>query len=688
MKRIFLIGYLLILWNINAQEKPQDTIRINEVIIDVAKNNQKLQQIPISVTAVTAKEIELQKIDDVTDLNGLIPNFFIPEHGTKYNTKIYVRGIGVKTGDPSVGTYVDDIPYFDNGSFNFEFGEIKRIEVLRGPQGTLYGRNTMGGLIKIYTPDPVQRKKASIRFDYGSFNQYKGNISYNQPVSDKSAFLVNGYYKNDDGYFVNQFDGKKVDAEEIYGGRIKYKIDFSDNFNLKFIGNYEKNQQAGFAYGLYDPDSKIFQEVNYNDPSKYDREFGSVGLNLKYYKQNYEINFASSFQQLKDTYIIDQDFTPLEIYFGDQRRDNKVFVQELNIKSTNDSQFQWIGGIFAFQRSLFKNLDLTINTTSGKMILAKDYDTDINGYAAFGQASYKYNKFLFTGGIRYDYEESTLDYKYDLIMNGGEIPMEKFIHSLSFDQVLPKISISYFPADNFTIYATIAKGYNAGGFNSTIERPEDETYDSETSLNYEIGYKLKALKNKLILNTSIFYIDWDNQQVTLPVPSGRGIMVKNAGKSESKGFEIESMYHITSDFNIGLNYGLTDAKFISYKYDTTTDYSNNKLPLVPEYTLGIIANYKWRLKSDKIKYILFNTNYNRYGKYYWTPENAVYQDPYGVLNININIEMYKATLGFWAKNLTNEEFVKYYFSLTTLNNSYAQISRPTSFGVFFKYNFL
>ena len=686
MKRILLLAIILMTFGVYAQQKEQDTISINEVRIDVKKQNQKIQQIPISVTALSAKEIEVKKIDDVTDLNGLIPNFFIPEHGTRLNTDIYIRGVGVSKGEPPVGIYVDDIPYFDRGAINFEFANIKKIEVLRGPQGTLYGRNAMGGLIKIYTPDPVQKRKAGLKLDYGRYNQFKGNISYNQQVSKNSAFIVDGYYKNDGGTFINQYDNKKVDAGKTYGARLKYKIDLTKNLNLRLLGNYENSQQPGFAYGIYDSETQTVNDVNYNEPSKYDRDFGSTGLNLKYNQSGYEVNFSASFQQLKDTYLIDQDFTPNDIYVVDMARNNQTFVEELNIKSTTENPFQWIGGLFSFQRYLIKGVDFTINSSRGKMNILKDYDQDIKAYAAFGQVSYKWDKLLFATGLRYDMEDSSLDYNYDLLMGGHKIHKDDFVHSLNFGQVLPKFSLTYLPNDYLTAYASVAKGYKAGGFNATIEREEDETFDPEYSLNYEAGFKFSGLDNRLIFNTSIFYIDWENQQVTQTVPSGRGVMIKNAGKSESKGIEIETFYKITPDLNFTINYGYTDAAFISYKYNDTTDYSGNKLPTVPEYTLGAVANYKWRLKSNKFKYVLFNLNYTHYGRYFWTSSNTDYQNPYSLLNGNVSLKMKNVSIGLWAKNMTNEKHIKYYFSISSLHKSYAELSRPVSFGVFAKVN--
>jgi len=686
MKHFIFMSVFLLAFGVKAQNKTQDTIKINEVRIDVKKYNQKIQQIPIAVSALSAREIEIQKIDDVTGLNGLIPNFFIPEHGTRLNTDIYIRGIGVSKGEPSVGIYVDDIPYFDSGTINFEFADIKQIEVLRGPQGTLYGRNTLGGLIKIYTPDPVQKRKGSIKFDYGRFNQFKGNVSYNQPVTKNSAFIFDTYLKNNTGYFTNEYSGEKVDKIKTYGGRLKYKINLRHDLSLKILGNYERNQQPGFAYGVYNPDTQEVADINYDQPSKYDRDFGSTGLNLRYRPDNYEINFSASYQQLKDTYLIDQDFTPQDIYLVDMDRNNNAFVEELTVKSNTDAPLQWVGGLFSFQRHLLKDVDFSINTQTGKMNILKNYDQDINAYAAFGQVSYRYKKILAAAGVRYDMEKSTLDYNYDLVMGGHKIHKDDFVHTLTFDQFLPKFSLSYYPSEQLTVYTTIAKGYKAGGFNATIERDEDETFDPEYSINYETGVKYSSLNNKLTANASLFYIDWDQQQVVQSVPSGRGIMIKNAGKSVSKGFELETLYRFTPAFNIAVSYGYTDAGFVTYKYNTEKDYSGNKLPLIPDYTLGAAANYKWRFNNKNIPYVLFNVSYTRFGKYYWTADNTDYQKSYGVVNANVSLKYKKLDIGLWAKNLTNEKYIKYYFTISTLHKAYAEPAKPVTFGAYVKMN--
>ena len=685
MKRIVFLLLLLPLFALAQQQ--QDTIKMNEVVIDASKTNQRIQKMPISVTAISAKKLETLKVDNLTNLNGFVPNLFMPEHGTRLNTDIYIRGVGVSKGEASVGVYVDDIPYFDSGTVNFELAEVRKIEVLRGPQGTLYGRNTMGGLIKVYTPEPKNKLGGALKFDYGNYNQIKTVGNVNVPVSNKLAFLVDGAYAHKDGFFTNKFDDSKADEMDTYSGRFKAIYKPSSKVKIRFVLGKENSDQSGFPYAVYNPETQTINDINYNDPSAYNRDFLSGGVFAGYKGSKFDVNISGSYQKLVDNYEIDQDFLPTSVYFIDMDRDNKAFVQEISLKSKKHSNIQWVAGLFSFQRRLYKDVLVDLTSSHGTTELLKTYDQDIDGGAVFGQIEIPFGKLNLTTGIRFDMEKSSMDYNYDLVSHGRTIHRDDFLHYLSYEQVLPKIGLSYAVKDNFNVYATINKGYKAGGFNATIEREEDETYNPEYSWNYEAGLKSTWLDDKLTTNFSIFYIDWKDQQVVQSVPSGRGIMVKNAGKSESKGAELESYYQFNKDFNIALALGYTQAKFIDYEKNATTDYSGNYIPLIPEYTLGVAANYKYRTTALGMKYIQFNTNYKYFGKHYWDVDNVSFQDAYGLLNANISAVFKKYSFGIWGKNLTDANYGRYYFTISTLDKAYMEPSHPTQFGVFVKAKF-
>ena len=670
-----------------AQEQAQDTVKINEVVIDAGKTNQRIQKIPISVTSITAKRLESLKVDNLTNLNGFIPNLFMPEHGTRLNTDIYIRGIGVSKGEASVGVYVDDIPYFDSGTVNFELANIKKVEVLRGPQGSLYGRNTMGGLIKVYTPEPKQKLGGMLKLDYGNYNQIKTVGSVNVPVSNKLGVIIDGAYAHKDGFFTNHFDDSKADELDTYSGRVKLAYKPSDKVKIRFVLGKEKSDQSGFPYAVYDTENGKINDVNYNDPSAYNRDFLSSGVFANYKGSKFDVSISASYQKLIDNYEIDQDFMPQPIYFIDMDRDNKAFVEEINIKSKKHSKIKWVAGLFSFQRRLFKDVLVDLTSARGNTKLFKTYDQDIDGGAVFGQVEIPFGKFNLTTGIRYDMEKSSMDYNYDLETHGRNIHRDDFLHRLDYEQILPKIGLGYAATDDINLYATINKGYKAGGFNATIERVEDETYNPEYSWNYEAGVKSVWLNQKLTANMSVFFIDWKDQQVVQSVPSGRGIMVKIAGKSESKGVELELYFKANKSLTLAGAFGYTKAKFIDYKKNETTDYSGNLLPLVPESTVGLTADYKYYIKKYGIKYIQFNTNYKFFGQHYWNIDNTNKQNAYGLLNANITAVTKHYSFGIWGKNLTNAEYGRYFFTISTLHKAYMEPSRPIQFGVFIKAKF-
>jgi len=684
MRKIYTFIFIVFSFVGFSQKMTNDTIqKIDEVIIETNKVKISLQKLPVSAYYLPAQKIEILEINDMADLNGFVPNLFIPDYGSKYNSPIFIRGIGSRLYEPSVGLYVDNIPYFDKGTFNFEFFKIKKIEILRGPQGTLYGRNTLGGLIKIYTPNPEFNTHASFTFNYGNYNQLKSGFHYNQEISEKVAFLIDGAYTQKDGYFTNTYDAKKVDASNTYSTRFKLLYNPIDKFKTIISVNYDNDKQNGYPYSVYNTESQAANPINYNHPSYYKRDLFSIGVNSEYIFPKMDITFSTSYQYLNDFQDIDQDFTENDIYTVLQKRNKNSFVEELNIKSKENTKIKWVTGLFAFQNTAYKTVDVDIVNYS--MNLFKSYDQPTTGFAGFGQISIPFSIYEFTAGIRYDYEKTKLNYIYDRTINGNTTNVENLNLDLSFDEILPKISLSINPIDQFSTYISFSKGYKAGGFNSTIEREEDESYKPEYSLNYEVGYKYKSLDKALTASASIYFIDWKDQQITQTVPSGRGLMLKNAGESESYGIELETRYKLFDSFHISLNYGTMVARFIEYQQDDETNFSGNFIPYVPKYTLNTLIDYKLKLKNDQLKFIWFNINYNRFGKIYWNNANTNYQNDYGILNINISSKYKNFSFGFWGKNLLNTTYNTFYFDINILQKSFVQLGDPFQVGFFVKY---
>lgn len=688
MKKIllFLNTFILIATISNAQ---QDTIKIEEVVIKASKVYETLQKSPGSVSLINKREVQTFKMNTIEELNSMVPNFFIPEHGSRLTSPIYIRGIGSRINSQSVGLYLDDVPYFEMGSFNFELFGIDRIEILRGPQGTLYGRNTMGGLINIYSTPLNASRYTELQTEYGNYNRIKTVLHHNQPISKKLLLSVDGAFSHSDGFFTNTFLNEKADLFNVYSGRIKLQYSPSRALKINFSSSYEKNLENGYPYAVYDIPSQTADSISYNRPSIYHRSLLSSGLHIQYSADKFLFKSVTSHQYLSDLQSVDQDFTPKDLFFVEQNRKHHTVAQEIIFKSKTDSKIKWVGGAFGFIQKRDKHVTVEYGEDAIPMFhlpkgfsKLKNYKQPVAGAAAYAQITVPFNKFSFTAGVRVDYEKDNLDYRYDKNINGNIKNAQQIDTFNTYSQILPKASVAYQIAGATNTYFSVSKGYKAGGFNSTFEREEDISFNPESSINYEWGLKSTLFNNKLSANLALFYIDWKDQQVYQPVPSGHGAMLKNAGKTISKGVEFSLLAKLVSNLQIWLNTGYNNVTFDLYQKDEHTDYSGNKLPYIPEYTVSTGALYTQKLKGKFLKSMNLMANYKITGKFFWNDANTAFQNSYGLLNANVSFNSKNFSFGVYGKNLLNTSYNSYYFE--ALHKSYVQLGRPMEISGFIK----
>ncbi|MDZ7740992.1 MAG: TonB-dependent receptor [Bacteroidota bacterium] len=633
-------------------------MELEEVDIRSSRENIKIQELPISVTSISAKRIESDQVNATADLSSRVPNLFMPDYGSRLTSPIYIRGIGSRINAPSVGLYVDGVPYFEKSAFNFEFFDIERIEVLRGPQGTLYGRNTMGGIINVYTQKPGQYPKTDINLYGGNYYFMKAHIGHDQPLGDHLSLGLDGLFIHHDGFYNNDYTGDKVDELDSYSGRVRLVYDPVSPWEAEYTMNMEISRQGGYPYALIGNVDKASEPISYNRYSYYDRDLISNNFRLRYKKEKMEFNSITSYQFLDGYQEIDQDFTPATLLFVTQDEAIHMLSQEVNLKN-KIGNYKAVSGMFGFLQYGDKKVDVAfgedgINAFNlpGPTQRVKFYDQLTRGSAVFHQSTW--NNLLVQGlsfsfGMRVDYEKAILKYKYDLIINDKEIPKTTFDHSLEFFEVLPRASVAYKINEDMSTYFTVSKGYKTGGFNSTFERKEDRTFDPEKSWNYEAGLKSKWMEKRLMTNFSVFYIDWYDQQIYQPVPSGQGSMLKNAGHSESKGLELEISALPARNLQSYASFGYVDARFLDYKKDSATDFSGNRIPYIPEFTFSIGGNYKFYLDSKLLESVRVNINYQGIGSHYWNEDNTVKQNYYGLLNSQIGFATPWFEVGFWVK---------------------------------------
>lgn len=666
-----------------------NSYELGEVQVKASRNSAKLKEMPASISVMPSKLIQETGIRTLSGLTATTPNVFMTDYGSKLTAPIYIRGIGSKINAPSVGLYVDGVPYFEKASFAFDFFDIEQIEVLRGPQGTLYGRNTMGGIINITTKSPMEFQGTSINLSaatYGSYNICGGHYG---KVGDKFGYSLALNFQHNDGFYKNTYDNTLVDNLNSLGVRNRLAWNVSKRFSIENIASYERSRQGAYPYALFDAKTGTTAPINYNEHSSYDRDLFSDAVVAKYSAPKYEIVSTTAYQYLDDHQAIDQDFTDKFLNFANQYQKQNMVSQEVTIRSKGTKRINWLFGAYGFAQFYDNKIDVDYYTKKSKDI--KSYLHDIMGYAVFHQ--FTINDFLVknlsvTGGIRLDAEKDVLDYKYDVVANGTTTNKDDVTYpSLKTFEVIPKVALNYHLGYT-NVYAVVSRGYKTGGFNMSFDTLDDLKYKPEHSINYEVGIKSPLLGNRLYADAAFFYIDWRNQQISQPNPKGQGIMLKNAGRSRSRGLEASLRLLPIAGFDASVSYGYTDATFKEYlivKGTTTTDLSGNCIPYVPKHSLGAQVGKTFAVNGCSfLEKIRVSAIYRGAGAIYWTDKNNHRQSYYSILDARVSFIQKNVQLELWGRNLTKTEYESYYFEMGP--NAYVQKGKPMQLGVNLSFN--
>ena len=651
---------------------------LEEIVIQGFKQDKDYRLSPVSTSSINSKLIQKETLLSIKEITGLVPNLYMPDYGAKVSSPIYIRGIGSKINSPSVGLYIDGVPYFESSSFDFNFSNIESLDVLRGPQGTLYGRNTMGGIINVYTKSPIHNPGTTFKYTGGNHNLYDITATHSIKIKEDMGISFSGNYNYFGGFFTNEYLHEKADKSDGGQGRIRFDWNITPKWKLKLITSLDYFDQNGFPYGLYNTETDQTENVNYNRPTTYIRTISTSGVNVEYSRKGYKINSQTSFQYLTDNQRIDQDFTPKDLYAVHKKEIHRMFSEELNIKSDSKNNYQWLFGLFGFHQHIHRDLNVEMPTQG--VISNKLYEIPTYGLALFHQSTL--NNIIWDGlslsaGIRFDYEHANNDYQMNNMKGETNVGKDGFDEKLNFRQVTPKFTLQYTTSNLQNIYASVTRGYKAGGFNTSFDKKEERTFDPEYSWNYELGTKLNFCNNRFFADIALFYIDWKNQQVFQPIESGRGRKLKNAGKSASKGIEISLSARPVDELILQANYGYTKAYFKKYLFSEDIDFKDHRLPLVPDHTLSLHADYTFYKPFKKLDEIQLGVTYLGTGKIYWADNNELSQSYYDVLNAQISFKRSDYMLSFWAKNITNKKYNAY---VSATASPTAQKGKPFTIG--------
>ena len=661
---------------INPDSSANKNVPLNEIVVTDFKQN-KRNLTSTAVSTINVQQLHNQQIVNLKELTAVMPNFYMPDYGSYANTPVYIRGIGTKSKGSAVGFYVDGVPHFESSAFNIDLSDIAAVNVFRGPQGTLYGRNTIAGIINVYTHNPLDYQRTRIKVGYGRYNDFIAQASNYAKISEKFGISTSASYHHNDGMFTNHFLNEKADKLNEGEGRIGFYWRPTTNWLLHLNSTLTYSEQNGYPYAPYDIVKDELLPISYNRNSTYRRLISSTGLNAQYENNHISFNSQTSYQFIKSHQGLDQDFTPQDVYFVDNSYHQNMLSQELTLKSNDKGRYQWIIGLFGmllhsnqFAETSYFTRDFSTPTT---------YKNPTAGYAIYHQSSYNiWRGMSATVGLRFDYEHAKTTYNQDktTLSTGVTTHTKDFVSSASFRQFTPKFTLQYLTNKDNLYYISITRGYKPGGFNTIFKTDAERTYDPEYSWNYEVGTRLKFLNGRLTAEADLFYIDWRHMQTTYTVP-GVGNVIANAGHTDSKGFELSLAYHPIKSLQLNLNYGYTHARYLEYKKSAREDFSGNRLPMVPNHTLSLNGTYTI-MPAGWFDKIIFNTGLTGLGRIYWADDNIVRQNFYATLNAKVSLTKGIFTWEVWGKNLTATDYMAYGFKASQGN--YAQRGKPLTFG--------
>lgn len=723
------------------QPVPQvrDTIS-GSVVTSSVKRESFFSDIP-GVSTFLMRRIEERGIASPKNLSAVVPGLNIPDYGTSMTSTIYVRGLGSRMDNPVIGLYVDDVPIIDKNCYDFSFTDIRRIDFLHGPQGTLYGRNSMLGVLSVETLSPTAYQGTRGIIEYGSASTLSAKLS-----AYKGRFGLTAAYGHTDGFFINEYDGSNCGLSDSFSARARFvggvgKASLDNILTVSYI------DQTGYPYRKLMAGELL--PVDYNDKSGYRRFFLMDGFRLKTEWRNWKISSVTSFQTLFDSMDMDQDFTPKSMFTLNQIQEQVAFTQEFIFKpKTHTVWWDSQTGLFAmvklnkmsapvrFLKDGIKSLILDnansgipqelgrLNIQEENFLIYSDFDIALGNVAAYHESYFNTGRWTFTAGLRLDFEASRM--RYD---SGSDIhfivspAMSEYIpfstkvdgtETVRYAQLQPKLSVSYDATSermrskglNMSLLASVSEGYRSGGFNTQIfsdvlQRKmmlgmmeslgvhldgkgdlstDGLTYKPEICLNYDIGGKFRMRSAGHILESffTAYRVDCRNQQMTVfPYGNGTGRMMANAGRSRSLGVEAEASW-MWKGLSVSFAGSLMDARFVDYD-DGRNDWSGNRIPYSPESTLYLRCGYKFLTRGRFLRSVSLNADINRSGRIYWNEAGDISQSPYSLIGADVRLTTSKAELWLRGQNLTGTEYSVFYFK--SVGNSFFQAGKPRRFTI-------
>ncbi|MEO6839045.1 MAG: TonB-dependent receptor [Ginsengibacter sp.] len=662
--------------------------QLNELTVTALKREEPAQQLPASITTLSSKAIENYGITNMNDLTAISPDLYSGDPGDKRSVTS-IRGIVTTSYDPAVATYIDGVDQFGLDTYISQLYDVDRIEILRGPQGTLYGRNAMGGVINVITKRPENNTTGFADITYGNYGQQRYTAGIRTAlIKDKLFFGAAGMYEGRNGFYTNEFNNSNYDKQHSISGNYYLKYLINSKWEATINAKHTANRNDGPFPLVMGADAALknpFQLDQNAITEMVDNIFNS-SLSLNYSGRTFNFNSQSSYQSDYRYYKtpIDGDFSQADAVsinnnYGKKWNNVNVFTQEFKFTSpaTSGNRFKWTAGTYFFHQ-YSPNKQATIFGKDAALVGSPDIDYSLinttiaraTGVAVYGQETYRAAKKIdITVGLRYDYEHDYQNVLGQYQKDPDPNPQYNFQNDTSatanFSAFSPKVGFTWHYTKDDIAFITYSSGFRTGGLtplSSDPTQPPLYKYKPEHSNNIEVGSKNIFLNNKLILNTSLFYtIVSDVQVPTLVLPDAVTI-TKNTGKLTSKGAELEVNSLPVKGLEVDYSFGYTNVKYNSLKLsenNAEVNLAGKRQIFTPDVTSMLAAQYSFEIGHKKNTQLFVRGEWKYLGNQYFDQANTIEQNPYSIFNTRCGINLKKFSIILWGKNLADKKYILY-----------------------------
>ncbi len=657
--------------------------QLDTVLVTAQKKTELLQKVPLAVSSFNSKQINAYRIWNIKDISGIIPNVYSADPGDGRDVTA-IRGIATTSYDPSTAVYIDGVNQFNLDTYIPNLFDVERIEILRGPQGSLYGRNAMGGVINIITKQPTNNTSGSAELNWGNYGQKRMNLNIKTPIIKEKLFVgASGLFDAREGFYLNEYNQLPYDRQRGISGNYFLKYIINKQWSITFNSKYRNQENKGafpLVFGVEEAFNNPFV-LNQNATTIMKDKTSNSSMSILYNGTKYQFSTQTAYQKNYRYYTnpIDGDFSPIDAItvvnnYGKDWNQISAWTQDLKLNSIGNQPLKWTIGAYLFSQNAPTKQGTHFGADAYLMGIENSNFTLINstnskrkGIALYGQATYTLSEKLnLTAGIRNDFEQIEQSVNGSMLMDNNKAIYETqalISRTTDFGALSPKLGLDYNINATQMAFINYSKGFRAGGLSPLSSDPSQPPlirYKPEYSNNIELGLKNTLFNNHARLNLTVFYTRLVDAQVpTLILPDAITI-IQNRGKLNSKGIELEFTAQANAHLSIDYNAGITNAKFETLEIaqnGNSNILNGNKQIFTPDLVSDLALQYDQKFNKNLSGFA--RTEWRYIGRTYFDLANSIQQNPYSIINASIGVQMGDVQIKFWTRNLTNQKYISY-----------------------------